>query len=67
MSHEHKHADSRHSGHQHQPPKGGGLHKDWRTWTVVGLMLLGMVAYVLSFDEEDQPGGVEQPAVPAAE
>ena len=43
-----------------------GLHKDWRAWAVVLVMLAGMAAYVLSFDEEDQPGGATAPAVPAA-
>ncbi len=62
MSHHHDHA-GHHADHR---PANRGLHKDWRTWTVVGLMLLGMAAYVLSMDEEDQPGGVTDPAMPAA-
>jgi hypothetical protein len=28
-----------------------GLHKDWRTWAVVILMLVAMAAYVLTDDE----------------
>lgn len=58
-----------HSGHHHHEHKASspGLHKDWRTWVVVVLMLVGMVVYVTSMDEEDQPGGAVEPAVPAAE
>jgi hypothetical protein len=68
MSHQHEHAGSHHSGHEHQAPKGGGLHKDWRAWTVVILMLLGMAAYILSGDEQENPNAPagEEPAVPAA-
>jgi hypothetical protein len=67
MSHQHDHAGSHHSGHDRQSPKGGGLHKDWRAWTVVILMLLGMAAYVLSGDEQENPNGPPgEPAVPAA-
>jgi hypothetical protein len=40
------------SGRKTQTPdKTNGIHKDWRTWTVVGLMLGAMVVYVLSDDE----------------
>lgn len=45
----HKHP---HSGHAKKP-----IHHDWRAWVVVGLMLLGMVVYVLSLDESLVPGG----------
>jgi ABC-type nickel/cobalt efflux system permease component RcnA len=74
MSHEHEHAGHRQAGHEHahhahEPQKSRGLHKDWRAWAVVGLMILGMVAYVMSLDEADAPGGggqamPEAPAVP---
>jgi hypothetical protein len=60
--HHHEHGDHHHEHSAASP----GLHKDWRTWLVVGLMLLGMVVYVMSFDEEDQPGGEVGPPVPAA-
>ena len=43
--------DHDHHGHDHHAPsrpKRGGLHKDWRTWLVVGLMLAAMAAYVLT-------------------
>ena len=40
-----------------------GLHKDWRTWTVVILMLVAMAAYVLTDDEALGPGGQTQEAM----
>lgn len=56
-----------HAEHHHQQPSASrGLHKDWRAWVVVGLMLAGMAVYVLSDDEELQPGGGVEPAMPAA-
>ncbi len=41
----------------HAPPNLGrkGLHKNWKSWVVVGLMLAGMAAYILSMDEAWQP------------
>ncbi len=54
--HEHEHAHvSRHR-----------LHKDWRVWTAVALMLAGMAAYVLSDDESLTVGGPPQQPMPAA-
>jgi hypothetical protein len=61
-----------HHGHDHQ---GAGhsvskqkkmIHHDWRVWTAIVLMVLGMGAYVLSFDESLRPGGVDEPEVPMA-
>lgn len=61
--HQHEHA----KGHQHEhPSKNQGLHKDWRTWAVVLLMLVAMAAYVFSLDEEIVPGeppGERAPAI----
>ncbi len=48
----HKHD---HQHHNHPPKKG--LHKDWRVWTGVILMIIAMVAFILSDDEGIQPGG----------
>jgi hypothetical protein len=31
------------------------LHKDWRTWVVVGLMLTAMIMYVLTLDDSILP------------
>lgn len=44
-----------------------GVHKDWRVWVVIGLMLAAMFAYVVSDDESLQFGaGAPQQPVPAA-
>ena len=52
--------------HEHHSPKPG-LHKDWRTWTVVILMLAAMLIYILTNDEAIEPGGNGvEPQVPAA-
>ena len=55
----------------HPAPSGGGrarqpLHKDWRVWVVIGLMLAAMVVYTLSEDDSFAPGQPEtgQPAAP---
>ena len=42
------------------------VHKDWRLWVIVGLMLLGILTYVMTMDEAVQPGGKVQEPVPAA-
>jgi hypothetical protein len=64
-SHDHGHHGGH--GHQHGHAKRAaarGLHRDWRFWVAVALMLAAMVAYVLSMDESLVPGGngQEQPA-----
>ncbi len=60
MTHdEHKHHHDHDHHHEHHDRKSKGLHKDWRAWLVVGLMLAAMLAYVFSDDESLQPG---QPA-----
>ena len=56
------HHDHDHEGHAHKQPP----HKDWRLWVVVGLMLAAMIGYIMSMDEAIEPGGVEEPQVPAA-
>lgn len=70
MNQQHKHDHNGHGHHEHHPPKSKALHKDWRAWLVIGLMLAAMVAYVLSDDESLQPGlppGEQMPAAPAVE
>ncbi len=59
----HGHNDKR----GHAPPKKKGIHKDWRAWTAVVLMLAAMVIYVLSFDESLQPGVDIEQETPVAE
>jgi hypothetical protein len=55
-------------GHHHAKPhaSGSGLHKNWVTWVVIGLMLAGMAVYVLTDDESLVPGEAPQPGMPAA-
>lgn len=43
-----------------------GLHKDWRTWVVIGLMLASIGIYVLTLDDATQSGNVVRQGVPAA-
>ena len=62
-SHEHNHKQQHGNS---QTPWRARAHKDWKTWVVVGLMLAGMLMYVLTMDEAVQPGGEVEPAVPAA-
>jgi hypothetical protein len=58
---------SHHANHPHhqQGKKKPGLHKDWRTWTVVILMLVAMAAYILTDDEALVPGGQPQEEIEA--
>ncbi len=57
MGSKHKHDHGRYHG-----PAWKRLHRDWRAWAVVLLMLAAMAAYVLSDDEALRPdGGVQQP------
>jgi hypothetical protein len=58
-----------HSNHpQHHPqPTRTPLHKDWRSWAVVILMLAAMAIYLLTMDESLGPGGQPQPAIDAGD
>jgi ABC-type nickel/cobalt efflux system permease component RcnA len=64
------HHHQAHETEKHKPshPQGPrrGLHKDWRTWLVIGLMLAAMGIYVLSLDDAIQPGGAVPGGNPAA-
>jgi hypothetical protein len=62
--HGHKHGHHGHGEPQHQKTNKG-LHKDWRSWLVVGLMLAAMLAYVLTMDESLQPGQPPGESMPA--
>ncbi len=61
-----------HRDHHANPPERENraawrrAHKDWRLWVIVGLMLLGILTYVMTMDEAVQPGGKVQEPVPAA-
>jgi len=43
-----------------------GLHKDWRTWVVIGLMLAAIGIYVISLDDSLHSGRVPPQEAPAA-
>jgi hypothetical protein len=69
--HEHDHGHSHHGhAHEHHDHHGGrrrGIHRDWRAWLVVGLMLAAMAMYLASMDESIRPGGATGQPMPAAE
>lgn len=46
--------------------KDRALHKDWRTWAVVLLMVGAMAIYVLTLDDSIVPGHAGRPPAPAA-
>jgi hypothetical protein len=46
--------------------KDRALHKDWRTWAVVLLMVGAMAIYVLTLDDSMVPGRHPAPPTPAA-
>ena len=55
--HNHKHSGSEKHNHEHKEKTGiRNLHKDWRTWVVVGLMLAAISMYVLTLDDSVIPG-----------
>ena len=61
-----KHEPQHHHARRHGPA-WKRLHRNWKTWIVVGLMLAAMLMYVLTDDESLQPGGGPPGApVPAA-
>ncbi len=67
MTH-HEH-DPQHHGRQHEhhhTHKRRGIHRDWRVWLAVAIMLGAMFMYVMSMDESLAPGGGGQ-VMPAAE
>jgi hypothetical protein len=65
--HDHPHKGKHPVGNGRRQPSKKGLHQDWRTWTVVVLMIVGMVAYVFSLDESLRPFGGQESEVPVAE
>lgn len=61
MSNKHEH----HGKETRQAPKAA-WHKDWRTWTVVALMLAAMAVYVFSVDESVGPAATPNQTEEAA-
>ncbi len=68
QKHDPKHHDHQH-GHEHhydpQKAKERALHKDWRTWAVVLLMVALIFAYLASQDERLSPVRQGQGPMPA--
>ncbi len=62
----HPHVNDHHNEARHAAKQKKMIHHDWRFWTAIVLMVLGIAAYVLSFDESLRPGGVDGPQVPIA-
>jgi hypothetical protein len=46
-------------------PKKRGIHRDWRFWVAVLLMLGAMGVYVATMDESVGPGGQVEQSMPA--
>jgi hypothetical protein len=60
QNHEHSHHDHK----SHHPPKKG-IHRDWRFWAAVVVMLAAMGMYVATMDEALVPGNPAGEEVPA--
>ena len=43
-----------------------GLHKDWRAWVVIVLMLAAIAIYVLTLDDSIEPTGQTKSTVVAS-
>ena len=57
-----------HDHHKHNDPaagRGKGVHRDWRLWAAVALMLGAMAIYVATMDEALVPGVGVEAEVPA--
>jgi hypothetical protein len=67
IPHDHPHAHARAKAKpSHRSGPLMGLHKDWRTWAVIGLMLAAIGTYILTLDDAIQPGSAARDALPAA-
>jgi hypothetical protein len=54
QQHGHHHEHGHHHG-SHPQSRKRGLHRDWRVWVVVGLMLAAMLVYIFTLDESIAP------------
>jgi hypothetical protein len=68
MSKHNKHAQSEHTHHHDEArrPSKKGIHRDWRLWVAVVLMLAAIGAYLATMDESLQPASDVGPEFPAA-
>jgi hypothetical protein len=67
IAHTHSHEHGRDKAkHAHPTELWRGLHKDWRTWAVIGLMLAAIGTYVLTLDDSIQPGSAAVNTGPTA-
>lgn len=54
--HKHKHPESgKHTGAEKPASARTQMHKDWRVWLVIALMLTAMIVYVLTLDDSMVP------------
>lgn len=59
--HNHKHSGAHEHAHRDSTESNGKkLHKDWRVWLVVGIMLVAMITYVLTLDDSIVPTFMRQ-------
>ncbi|MFA5110385.1 MAG: hypothetical protein WC443_03175 [Desulfobaccales bacterium] len=66
ITHPHPHPHGSKKATQSHPTElWRGLHKNWRTWAVIAVMLAAIGTYVLTLDESIQPGASRSP-VPTA-
>jgi hypothetical protein len=65
MTHHAHHDSAKQHGHGREESKKIGIHKDWRLWIGVLLMLGAILVYVFTQDDSEVPAANPQP-VPAA-
>jgi hypothetical protein len=68
MSQHQHHSHDKQARHQRSAGQTGsrkGVHRDWRFWVAVLLMLAAMGAYVATMDEALVPGGQVGAEMPA--
>ena len=56
IAHSHPHGHGKNTPHPHPTELWRGLHRNWRAWLVIGLMLAAIGTYVFTLDEAIQPG-----------
>jgi len=51
--------------HAHKKAPVRRLHKDWKTWVVIGIMLAAIGIYVLTLDDSMEPSMAPPGEIPA--